>query len=76
MKSNVYYVYQYVDPKTNTVVYIGKGKDDRAYKHLKLSDNKRLHNMIQKRIREGFVLEPKIISNELSEQDAFLLEKR
>jgi len=32
---NDYYVYKLIDPRTNLPFYIGKGKDDRAYTHLK-----------------------------------------
>jgi hypothetical protein len=31
----MYYVYSYIDPTTNQIIYIGKGKKNRAYFHLK-----------------------------------------
>lgn len=31
----MYYVYRYTDPTSNEVMYIGKGKGERAYDHLK-----------------------------------------
>jgi len=32
-KNNIYYVYHLIDPRNNTPFYIGKGKNDRMYKH-------------------------------------------
>ena len=30
-----YYVYLYVDPRTDTVFYVGKGRGNRAFSHLR-----------------------------------------
>lgn len=67
-----FYVYMYKDPKTNEVVYIGKGQKKRAWSHLKSTS--RLGWMLQKRIREGYDPQP-IISNCADEQHALNMEK-
>ena len=47
----MYYIYAYIDPRTNLPFYIGKGKDDRKYDHLKETDenteNKEKHRIIE-----------------------------
>lgn len=71
---NNYYVYFYTDPKSNNIVYVGKGKKNRAFSHLVKSGNKRLHNMIQKRLKEGYHIHPTIIECG-SESTAFYMER-
>lgn len=56
-------VYLYRDPKTLTPRYVGVGKTEkRAWEHVrpKAKTNKLLKNMICKRIKEGFTVEPEI----------------
>lgn len=36
----MYYIYAYFDPRTNLPFYVGKGKDDRKFSHLKEHDLK------------------------------------
>ena len=33
-KKRIYYVYEYVDPRNNSVFYVGKGKGKRMYAHI------------------------------------------
>lgn len=54
-----YYTYLYKDPKTDIPVYIGKGKNNRAFGHLKKSQNPKLNALLRKRTREGFYIEHK-----------------
>jgi len=55
-------VYVYYDPKGCVPRYVGKGRDaGRALAHLKRSHNPQLHNMIQKRLREGYEIHPQVI---------------
>ena len=37
INKKLYYIYVYIEPQTNIPFYIGKGKNDRAYSHLKES---------------------------------------
>lgn len=37
----MYYIYSYIDPRTNLPFYIGKGKNDRKFNHLNESPSKK-----------------------------------
>lgn len=75
---NRYYVYQYIDPRTNLPFYIGKGKGNRYLAHLKETadtvENKRKREHIQQLASLG--LEPTIVKfqENLSEDIAYTLE--
>ena len=69
-----YYIYFYTDPKSSDIVYVGKGKKNRAVSHLNKSCNKRLHNLIQKRLSEGYDMQPTVIECS-SESAAFCMER-
>jgi hypothetical protein len=66
-----FYTYVYKDPKTNLPIYIGKGCEDRAWKHK--WGKHHLANVNKKRSKEGFSMEPMIYKQD-SEQGAFDLE--
>ena len=68
-----YYTYMWIDPKTNIIRYIGKGKDYRAFKHLVPSKRDKIGNLLKKRKKEGYDLEP-IIHYEVDEQTALKME--
>tara|TARA_B100000959_G_scaffold280127_1_gene341418 strand:- start:591 stop:1262 length:672 start_codon:yes stop_codon:yes gene_type:complete len=75
----MYYVYQYIDPETNTPFYIGKGKDNRMLSHLKetieTTDNKKKFYKIQSLRNKG--LEPIvniIVDNINDESEAYCIE--
>ena len=70
-----FYTYIYKDPsKSMEPFWIGKGKNKRAWVHLKRKDHHPLTYKIQKMLREG--IEPIIeITNRESEKLAFLYEK-
>lgn len=75
----MYYIYEYVDPRTNLPFYIGKGKDTRMYDHLGQKQSKRENpdkaQVIQDIIEAGlFPIIRKIESDILSEADAYLKE--
>jgi len=66
-----FYTYIWTDPKTNTPIYVGKGKEDRAISHLKAKS--RLGSTLRKRLREGYAVEPRIVLA-TDEDDAFEME--
>lgn len=74
---NIYYVYQYYDPIRKEPIYIGKGKDQRAYSHLKIKNKKHplKHRIlwIRKYNKEPII---KILKNNLTEKQALKLEKQ
>ena len=72
---NNYYVYIHIDPRTNEIRYVGKGKGKRAYS---LSDSKRTgHHRNWLKQLKLLDLEPiiKIIEQNLEEKQAFIIEK-
>ena len=56
-----FYVYTYEDPKSGNTVYVGKGFGFRAWTHLNLSSSRRLNNLIQARLRDGYNILPTIV---------------
>jgi hypothetical protein len=75
---NDYYVYKLVDPRTNLPFYVGKGKDDRAFTHLK-NNSKTCNPRKDKIINEIYSckLEPivDIFLKSLDEETAYKLEE-
>jgi len=72
--SEQFYTYLYKDPKTDKEIYVGKGKGNRANAHLFKGSRTRLSNVLRKRQREGFTVEP-IIAPCVDEQHALEMEK-
>lgn len=76
---NQYYVYIYYDPITNLPFYVGKGKKDRMYHHLKetaeTTDNKKKFNYINKLRKNGIT--PIVIKfkEDMADNDAYDLEE-
>lgn len=75
---NDFYVYKLVDPRTNLPFYVGKGKDDRAFTHLK-NNSKTCNHRKDKVINEIYSanLEPvvDIFLKNLDEKTAYRLEE-
>lgn len=65
-----YYVYFHINPITNTIFYIGKGKGKRAF--TKNNRNKHWYNTVNK--YRGFIVD--IIESNLTEEEAFQIEKK
>ena len=75
----MYYIYEYIDPRTNLPFYIGKGKDTRMYDHIRTVQAKRENpakaRVIQDIIDAGlFPIIREIESNILIEADAYTRE--
>jgi hypothetical protein len=75
----MYYIYEYIDPRTNLPFYIGKGKDTRMYDHVRSEQAKRENpdkaKVIQDIIDAGlFPIMREIESNIPIEIDAYTRE--
>jgi len=77
--AKVYYVYFLIDPRNKMPFYVGKGKNDRALRHLKenieTTENALKHRRILKIRKSG--LEPivDVYIRELDEEEAYKLEE-
>lgn len=71
MDNAIFYVYAYYFKSTGHIFYIGKGKNNR-YKELKASRNDYFKNIINKYADD---IEVKFLKQNLTEQDAWNLEK-
>ena len=72
--TNSFYSYVYVDPRNDELFYVGKGKRDRAYAHLKGSHNQLVERKINKIRATG--QEPLVgIIETSTEEFAFMLEQ-
>lgn len=79
---NVYYVYQIVDPRSDLIIYVGKGKDQRYLVHQKRvlqgkkDINPKLANKLRKIFDEGFQPGYVFVQKDMSEDDAYALEQK
>ena len=71
---NVFYVYVYLD-ENHTPIYVGKGKDKRAWTHLKAKYKHPLIQKLQKMIREGHDPQPAFLCIEVDEEFAHFAEE-
>jgi hypothetical protein len=77
---NIYYIYQYIDPRTNLPFYIGKGSGDRMYRHLAetkdKTENRKKYAVIKGLQNKG--LEPIVekIAENLTETVAYEMERQ
>ncbi len=74
-----YYVYGLIDPRTNSIFYIGKGKGKRMYQHEKekeeLHTNTEKLSYIKEIQKEGLEVVHEVICADLTEEAALLLER-
>lgn len=71
MNKEIYYVYIYRDID-GRVIYVGKGKGTRAWFHLNAKSH--LGNVLRKRLREGYQIEPEFLCKDVDEEFAFFIE--
>jgi hypothetical protein len=75
----IYYVYKLIDPRDNTVFYVGKGKNNRAKSHMKETKdttlNDRKYNKIQSIMKAGLTPVIEYHTTGLAEQEAYDLEE-
>ena len=73
-----YYVYTLIDPRTETVFYVGKGKGERVFAHVKGEiDNPSetaTINLIRKIREEGHALKNEVMRHGMTETEAFEVE--
>ena len=76
---NQFYVYGLVDPRNNSIFYIGKGKGKRVLQHekekLRLQSNTEKLKIIQQIKDDGYEVGHIFICENLSEESALLLER-
>lgn len=74
-ESSDYYVYVYIDPRNFEEFYYGKGTGDRKYAHLDDDGDNEKTNRIKEIRACGLKPTIKVIARNLTEHDAFLIEK-
>lgn len=75
-----YYVYQLIDPRDNSIFYIGKGCRERVKAHVSnfkkgVIDNLDKHLKIQDIIQSGYVVEEKIVAYFHDGKEAYIHER-
>ena len=74
-----YYVYGLIDPRTNLIFYIGKGKGKRVLQHskekLRVQSNTEKLQIIEEIQKAGLQADHIIISENLNEEGALILER-
>ena len=79
--NNIYYVYALIDSSTNTSFYIGKGKNNRMYDHVKhtksgkiSNNNRHLFNKINKLLKNDIDIKHIKLHENIEEREALRLE--
>jgi len=70
-----YYVYVYIDPRDFSEFYYGKGVNDRKFSHLSDDSDSEKARLIKEILAEGLTPIIKVIAKDLTEEQAFLIEK-
>ena len=73
--NNKYYVYVYIDPRDYTEFYYGKGCGNRKNSHLYDNDDSQKTKIIKEIKSENLSPIIKVIAKDLTEEQAFLVEK-
>jgi transposase len=71
----IFYVYFWIDPKTQTPFYVGKGMGDRAYFKYR---HERCQNKLNKLLEEGYTMDDIVVMHRenLTEPEAYELEEQ
>jgi len=69
-----WYVYLYIDPRSNTPIYVGKGKGSRALAHLSSGGETEKGRIFQEIEDSGLVPRIDIVARKVSELEAFRIE--
>lgn len=73
--NNNFYVYVYIDPRNFHEFYYGKGQGNRKLAHLSIDDDSEKTLIIKEIEKEGLQPIIKVVARNLSEEQAFLIEK-
>jgi hypothetical protein len=78
-RGNAFYVYLLIDPRTDQIFYIGKGKGNRSYMHITkatagIIENVYKHSTIMDVINSGHEVTVSYFANQLEEDTAFKIE--
>lgn len=77
MPKDIYYVYTYYDPRNGDPIYVGLGKNNRAFKHWKKKANNVFFQNVLNKIRaQGLCPRIEFVSMGLSFNEACALEKQ
>jgi len=70
-----FYVYEWIDPSSKKVFYVGKGKNNRAYS---MHSTQRCHGKLKKILHEGYTMQDvvSIVHANLDEKEALKLESQ
>jgi len=63
-----HYVYLYVDPRDKSVFYVGKGKSNRAFAHLKSQSNSKLSRRIREIRGDKFEPQLELLAHDLPDE--------
>lgn len=69
-----YYVYLYIDPRNDEIFYVGKGKGERCFSHLKEISESKKAKKIHDIISDGFKPVIEILVHDLDEETALRVE--
>ena len=67
-----YYVYAYIDPRTNRIFYVGKGKGRRILAHLTETGESRKHRLIAELKEQGRSPQLEVIAHGLADEETAL----
>jgi hypothetical protein len=67
-----YYVYLYIDPETNEVFYVGKGKGNRCFSHLDPKSNSPVQPILAEMRKRGIKPRIELLAHELKNEAAAL----